>query len=91
MLSDLRSERQRLEEAILVIERLAAGGGKRRGRPPKWMSNRDSTETSLAQTTPKRTVSTAVRRRMAAAQKRRWAALRKAQTARDGLSEAREG
>ena len=81
MLSDLRSERQRLQEAILAIERLAAGDGKRRGRPPKWISNLNSTETSLAATTPKRIVSTAVRRRMAAAQKRRWAAIRKAQPA----------
>ena len=38
MLADLRSERQRLEEAILVIERLGAGGAERRGRPPKWMA-----------------------------------------------------
>jgi len=81
MLSDLRSERERLQEAILAIERLAAGGGKRRGRPPKWMSNLNSTETSLSQPTPKRTVSAAVRKRMAAAQKRRWATIRKAQTA----------
>jgi hypothetical protein len=36
MLSDLRAERERIQEAILVIERLAAGGRKRRGRPPKW-------------------------------------------------------
>jgi hypothetical protein len=81
MLSDLRSERERIQEAILVIERLAAGGGKRRGRPPKWMSNLNSTETSLAQQTQKRTVSAAVRKRMAAAQKRRWAAVREAHTA----------
>ena len=81
MLSDLRSERERLQEAILAIERLAAGGGKRRGRPPKWMSNLNSTEASPSQPTPKRTVSATVRKRMAAAQKRRWATIRKAQTA----------
>lgn len=81
MLSDLRSERQRIQEAILVIERLAAGGGKRRGRPPKWMSNLNSTGTSLAQRRQKRTVSAAVRKRMAAAQKRRWAAVRETHTA----------
>jgi len=78
MLSELRSEQQRIQEAILVIERLAAGGGKRRGRPPKWMSNLNSNETPL---TRKRTVSPAARKRMAAAQKRRWAAARKAETA----------
>jgi hypothetical protein len=43
MLADLRAERQRLEEAVLVLERLAAGtGGKRRGRPPKWMTDAKS-------------------------------------------------
>ena len=34
MLSDLRSERGQIEDAILVLERLARGEGKRRGRPP---------------------------------------------------------
>jgi hypothetical protein len=38
MLIELRSERAQVEEAIIVLERLALGGGKRRGRPPKWMS-----------------------------------------------------
>ncbi len=38
MLSELRAERDQLAEAILVLERLAAGRGKRRGRPPAWMN-----------------------------------------------------
>jgi len=38
MLSDLRQERQQIEEAIVTLERLAQGRGKRRGRPPAWMS-----------------------------------------------------
>ncbi len=37
ILADLRKERDQLEEAILAIERLAYGRGKRRGRPPSWM------------------------------------------------------
>ncbi len=37
LISELRSERQHIEEAILALERIAQGGGKRRGRPPKWM------------------------------------------------------
>jgi hypothetical protein len=37
MLEELRQERQHLEEAILTLERLAMGRGKRRGRPPAWM------------------------------------------------------
>jgi len=31
-------ERDQITEAILVLERLAAGRGKRRGRPPAWMT-----------------------------------------------------
>ena len=38
MLADLRHEREQLEEAILTLERLAQGRGKRRGRPPAWMT-----------------------------------------------------
>ena len=38
MLDELRAERAQVEEAILVLERLAAGRGRRRGRPPAWMS-----------------------------------------------------
>jgi hypothetical protein len=38
MLADLRNEREQIEEAIVTLERLAQGRGKRRGRPPAWMS-----------------------------------------------------
>jgi hypothetical protein len=38
MLADLREEREQLGEAIIALERLASGLGKRRGRPPAWMS-----------------------------------------------------
>src|SRR4029077_17539504 len=38
MLAELRQEREQLEEAILTLERLARGRGKRRGRPPAWMT-----------------------------------------------------
>ena len=37
MLEELRQEREHLEEAILTLERLAMGRGRRRGRPPAWM------------------------------------------------------
>ncbi|HZL57839.1 MAG TPA: hypothetical protein VFC21_12180 [Bryobacteraceae bacterium] len=37
ILIDLRQERDQLEEAILSLERLVRGRGKRRGRPPAWM------------------------------------------------------
>jgi hypothetical protein len=38
MLAELRQERDQLEEAILTLERLAQGRGRRRGRPPSWMT-----------------------------------------------------
>jgi hypothetical protein len=38
MLSELRQERDGIDEAIAVLARLAAGQGKRRGRPPAWMA-----------------------------------------------------
>jgi hypothetical protein len=38
MLAELRAEREQVEEAIVTLERLARGRGKRRGRPPAWMS-----------------------------------------------------
>jgi hypothetical protein len=37
ILDELRQEREQLEEAILSLERLARGRGRRRGRPPSWM------------------------------------------------------
>jgi len=38
ILNDLRQEREIIEEAIITLERLARGQGKRRGRPPAWMA-----------------------------------------------------
>jgi hypothetical protein len=38
ILVELRQERTQLEEAILSLERLARGRGRRRGRPPAWLS-----------------------------------------------------
>jgi len=38
MIEELRQERDQLEEAILTLERVASGRGKRRGRPPAWMA-----------------------------------------------------
>jgi hypothetical protein len=38
MLADLRQERDQVDEAIMVLERMALGRGKRRGRPPAWMT-----------------------------------------------------
>jgi hypothetical protein len=38
ILAELRQEREQIEEAILSLERLARGRGRRRGRPPAWMA-----------------------------------------------------
>ena len=38
ILAELKEERQQIEEAIISLERLARGRGRRRGRPPAWMS-----------------------------------------------------
>jgi len=39
VLAELRQEREQIDEAILSLERLVAGRGRRRGRPPAWMAN----------------------------------------------------
>jgi|HubBroStandDraft_6_1064221.scaffolds.fasta_scaffold247016_3 hypothetical protein len=36
MLAELKAEREGIEQAIVVLERIASGGGERRGRPPAW-------------------------------------------------------
>jgi DNA invertase Pin-like site-specific DNA recombinase len=38
ILVELRQEREQIEEAIMSLERLARARGKRRGRPPAWMT-----------------------------------------------------
>jgi hypothetical protein len=77
MLSDLRSERNQIEEAILALERLATGQGKRRGRPPKWMSQVRDGQQSSSEAPKERTVSPVAGKRMAAAHRKRRAAVKK--------------
>ena len=72
MLAELRQERDQLSEAIISIERLAAGQGKRRGRPPKWMTAQTPDGTDAPR--KRKAFSAATRKKMAAAQKARWAA-----------------
>jgi len=38
MIAELRDERDGLNDVIIVFERLALGRGKRRGRPPAWIT-----------------------------------------------------
>lgn len=49
ILGDLRREREQIEEAILTLERLATGRGRRRGRPPAWMAQMKSLEEKAPQ------------------------------------------
>ena len=79
MITELRSERAAIEQALLVLERLAGSHGKRRGRPPAWLTAAKAT--GGGNSGVKRTVSPEARKRMAAAQKKRWAQVRKAQAA----------
>ena len=51
ILDELKTERAQVEMAIVSLERLGAAQGKRRGRPPKWLSELTSAESPSA---PKR-------------------------------------
>ena len=79
MLQDLRLEREQIEEAILTLERLARGQGRRRGRPPKWMSKASAAGEFSRKPQKKRVLSPEARARIADGQRKRWAAARRAQ------------
>lgn len=76
MIAALRSERAAIDEALIVLERLAGSHGKRRGRPPAWMAAMRTGVAPAAKRT--RVMSAETRKKMAEAQKKRWAAYRKA-------------
>ena len=78
MLSELREERENIEQAIIVLERIAQGAGRRRGRPPKWMAAIETADAAdgTEAAPKKRRFSSEARKRMAEAQRRRWAAAR---------------
>ena len=72
MIAELRTERDGLTAAIDVLERMALARGRRRGRPPAWLSS-----VKVSTPGPKRVVSAATRKKMALAQRKRWAAAKK--------------
>jgi hypothetical protein len=76
ILSELRTELKATEEAIMAVERFARGSGKRRGRPPKWISAIKEPLGAKSIPAKKRAVSDEGRARISAAQRRRWAAAR---------------
>ncbi len=49
MLAELRLEREQIEEAILTLERLARGRGRRRGRPPTWLKDATSAASMMSE------------------------------------------
>lgn len=42
ILTELKQEREQIEQAILSLEILARGRARKRGRPPAWMSQMSS-------------------------------------------------
>ncbi len=76
MIAELRAERAAIEDALVVLERLARTRGRKRGRPPVWMNLVGAG--SSASRAP-RVFSAETRKKMAEAQKRRWATYRKTQ------------
>ena len=78
MIAELRAERAGIEDALVVLERLARSHGKRRGRQPNWMLVQRAAASPASPGERKtRVLSADVRKKMAEAQKKRWAAYRK--------------
>ena len=70
MIAELREQKRALEETMIMLERLARSQGKRRGRPPLYLSKAGPPR-------KRRPFSAATRKKMAASQRKRWAAIRK--------------
>jgi DNA invertase Pin-like site-specific DNA recombinase len=71
MLAELRTERLLIDQAILALEQLARGGGKRRGRPPKALAQKRRGRP------PGTKLSAAARKALSERMKKYWAARRK--------------
>ena len=76
MILELREERAQLEEVIMSLERLAAGQGRRRGRPPAWMQKTQPNH--KARQPGRKGMSSANRKAQSERMKAYWAARRKA-------------
>jgi hypothetical protein len=77
MIGELRERKQALEETMIMLERLARSQGKRRGRPPLFLSKIMSQASPAGPARKRRPFSAETRKRMAASQRKRWAAIRK--------------
>lgn len=78
MIGTLKTERDALDAAILVLERLALGQRRRRGRPPAWLQVRREEKVEPERVSKRtRRMSEETKKKMAEAQRKRWAAYRK--------------
>jgi hypothetical protein len=78
MISTLKTERDALDAAIVVLERLATTQQRRRGRPPAWMQvRRVESGAPVRESKRTRKMSEETKKKMADAQRKRWAAYRK--------------
>jgi len=76
ILSELRSKREAIDQALMALVPLATGAAKRRGRPPKWMTRGVGDTETPPYPRKARTFSEEARQRMAEGQRKRWAAKR---------------
>jgi hypothetical protein len=73
MIAELRAEKAAVEQTLILLEQLARRqGGKRRGRPPLFLSKGPGIR-------KRKPFSEETKKRMAASQRKRWAAYRKTQ------------
>ena len=77
IIAELREQKDALEASMITLERLARSQGKRRGRPPLFLSAASQDETATGR--KRRPFSAATRKKMALAQRKRWASIRKKQ------------
>jgi hypothetical protein len=49
MIAELQTEKQRLDEAILALERLSSANSRRRGRPPRWSKEEPQTTAEISE------------------------------------------
>jgi hypothetical protein len=59
IIAELRAERNRIDEAILAIERISRGAAQRRGRRPKWLAEAQEETTEPADRPEERKTSSA--------------------------------
>ena len=77
MIAELHEERDHVDEAILVFSRLAASAPRRRGRPPKWLSNQNPAEPKRRGRPLESKMSAANRKAQSERMKKYWATRRK--------------